>query len=158
LATGFAAKIVKDKLFGQSPDKKRQLSKPVQKSIQEVDLESMEQLQSREIGGEWLVKQVFDVLGIAPILEGAGLRGTQVDIAQMLVTGKLLYPSSELGAERWLKENSGARELYATKEDVSRYRLYGAAEAMYKNKDTIEKGLYGKLCSLFFGQEQNSCL
>jgi hypothetical protein len=47
LATGFAAKIVKDKLFGQSPDKKRQLSKPVQKSIQEVDLESMEQLQSR---------------------------------------------------------------------------------------------------------------
>jgi hypothetical protein len=57
-------------LFGQSPDKKRQLSKPVQKSIQEVDLESMEQLQSREIGGEWLVKQVFDVLGIAPILEG----------------------------------------------------------------------------------------
>jgi hypothetical protein len=154
LATGFAAKIVKDKLFGQSPDKKRQLSKPVQKSIQEVDLESMEQLQSREIGGEWLVKQVFDVLGIAPILEGAGLRGTQVDIAQMLVTGKLLYPSSELGAERWLKENSGARELYATKEDVSRYRLYGAAEAMYKNKDTIEKGLYGKLCSLFSGRSK----
>jgi hypothetical protein len=93
-------KIVKDKLFGQSPDKKRQLSKPVQKSIQEVDLESMEQLQSREIGGEWLVKQVFDVLGIAPILEGAGLRGTQVDIAQMLVTGKLLYPSSETGGRK----------------------------------------------------------
>ena len=154
LAVHFAKKIVKDKLFNTAPNKERQLSKAIKNASQEVDLESMEQIQSREIGGEWLVKQVFDKLGIATILADSGLQGAQVDIAQMLLTGKLLHPSSELEAERWLRENSGASELYPTKEDVSRYKLYGAAEAMYKNKDSIEKELYGKLCSLFSGRSK----
>lgn len=154
LAGNFAEKIVKNKLFSPSPDKERQLSKTIKNNIQEVDLESIEQIQSRSIGGEWLVKQVFDQLGIASILADSGLQGAQVDIAQMLLTGKLLHPSSELEAERWLKENSGVRDLYPTTEDVSRYKLYGAAQAMYQNKDTIEKELYGKLCSLFSGRSK----
>ncbi len=154
LAGHFAEKIVKDKLFSPAPNKERQLSKAIQNNVQEVDLESMEQIQSREIGGEWLVKQVFDELGIASMLADSGLEGAQIDIAQLLLTGKLLHPSSELEAERWLKENSGVGELYPTKEDVSRYRLYRAAEAMYKSKDSIEKELYGKLCNLFSGRSK----
>ncbi|MCF8363808.1 MAG: IS1634 family transposase [Prolixibacteraceae bacterium] len=72
----------------------------------------------------------------------------------MLLTGKLLHPSSELEAERWLKENSGARELYQTKEDISRYRLYNVAGAMYQNKGFIEKELYNNLCNLFSGRSK----
>jgi hypothetical protein len=100
------------------------------------------------------VKQVFDKFGIASRLDGCGLDDSQVDIAQMLLTGKLLHPSSELEAERWLKENSGARELYSTKEDISRYRLYNVAGAMYQNKDFIEKELYNNLCNLFSGRSK----
>ena len=154
LARHFADKIIKDKLFGPALNKQKKLSNDIINNIQEVDLESVEQLDSQEIGGEWLVKQAFDKLGIASILADAGLDISQVDIAQMLLTGKLLHPSSELEAERWLKENSGARELYTTKEDISRYRLYVAAEAIYRNKDTIEKGLYDKLCNLFSGRSK----
>ena len=154
LARHFADKIIKDKLFGPALNKQKKLSNEINNNIQEVDLESVEQLDSQEIGGEWLVKQAFDKLGIASILADAGLDISQVDIAQMLLTGKLLHPSSELEAERWLKENSGARELYTTKEDISRYRLYVAAEAIYRNKDTIEKGLYDKLCNLFSGRSK----
>jgi len=149
LARPFAEKIIKEKLFIPASNKEKKISKEILNNYQEVDLESIEQIDSKEIGGEWLVKQVFDKLGIATILEDSGLAGSQVDIAQMLITGKLLHPSSELETERWLKENSGARELYPTKEDISRYRLYGAAQAMYHNKDIIEKGLYNKLCNLF---------
>jgi len=72
----------------------------------------------------------------------------------MLLTGKLLHPSSESETERWLKENSGARELYPTKDDISRYRLYGAADATYQNKDTIETDLYNKLSTLFSGRSK----
>jgi len=154
LARKFADKIIKEKLFAPAPGKKKKISKEILNNIQEVDLESIEQIESKEIGGEWLVKQVFDKLGIASILAGSGLDIPQIDIAQMLLTGKLLHPSSELEAERWLKENSGARELYPTKEDISRYRLYGAAEVMYQNKDTIETGLYNKLCNLFSGRSK----
>jgi|TARA_R110002050_G_C8916939_1_gene511181 hypothetical protein len=154
LARQFAEKIIKEKLFIPSPDKEKKISKEILKNIQEVDIESIEQIDSKEIGGEWLVKQAFDKLGIASILASLGLDAPQTDIAQMLLTGKLLHPSSELEAERWLKENSGARELYTTKEDISRYRLYAAAEAMYQNKDAIEKGLYNNLCNLFSGRSK----
>lgn len=154
LATQFAEKIIKDKLFIFTPDKKKQVSKEVTNNIQEVDLDSIEQIESKEIGGEWLVKQAFDKLGIATILADLGLDIPQIDIAQMLLTGKLLHPSSELEAERWLKQNSGVRELYQTKEDISRYRLYKAAKDLYQNKDTIEKELYNKLCNLFSGRSK----
>lgn len=154
LARHYAEKIVKEKLFAPAPGKEKKVSKEITNTLQEVDLESIEQVDSKEIGGEWLVKQVFDKLGIAAILADTGLDIPQIDIAQMLLTGKLLHPSSELEAERWLKENSGARELYPTKEDISRYRLYGAAELMYQNKGAIEKGLYNKLCNLFSGRSK----
>jgi len=154
LAKHFAEKIIKEKLFIPTPDKEKKISKEILNNIQEVDLESIEQIDSKDIGGEWLVKQVFDKLGIASILADMGLDIPQIDIAQMLLTGKLLHPSSELEAERWLKENSGARELYPTKEYISRYRLYRAAELMYQNKGAIEKGLYNKLCSLFSGRSK----
>ncbi len=154
LARQFAEKIVKEKLFVFTPEKERKVSKEILSNIQEVDIESVEQVDSKEIGGEWLVKQAFDKLGLSSVLADSGLDATQIDIAQMLLTGKLLHPSSELEAERWLKENSGSRELYHTKEDISRYRLYGAAQAMYQNKDTIEKDLYNKLCNLFSGRSK----
>ena len=72
----------------------------------------------------------------------------------MLLTGKLLHPSSELETERWLKENSGVQELYPAKEDISRYRLYCAAEAIYQNKERIEKGLYNKLWNIFSSRDK----
>ena len=154
LARHFADKIVKEKLFAFTPDKERTISKEILRNIQEVDIESVEQVDSKEIGGEWLVKQAFDKLEVSSILADSGLDATQIDIAQMLLTGKLLHPSSELEAERWLKENSGSRELYHTKEDISRYQLYGAAQAMYQNKNTIEKHLYNKLSTLFSGRSK----
>ncbi len=123
-----------EKLFDASPGRKRKISKEISSNFQEVDLETIEQAESKEIGGEWLVKQVFDKLGIASILENCDLNHSQVDIAQMLLTGKLLHPSSELETERWLKENSGVRELYPTKEDISHYRLYNVAGAMFENR------------------------
>lgn len=150
LARYFAEKIIKEKLFAPvTLNKEKKISKEILNYIQEVDLDSIEQIESKEIGVEWLVKQAFDKFGIPAILAGSGIEGPQADIAQMLLTGKLLHPSSELETERWLKENSGARELYPVKEDISRYRLYGAAEAMYQNKERIEKGLYNKLSNIF---------
>lgn len=154
LATQFAEKIIKEKLFSPTPEKKKKISKEITNNIQEVDLDSIEQIESKEIGGEWLVKQAFDKLGIATILTDLGLNVPQIDIAQMLLTGKLLHPSSELEAERWLKQNSGARELYRTKENISRYRLYTAAKNLYQNKDIIEKELYSKLSGLFSGRSK----
>ena len=123
VAQKFADKIIKNKLFSTNT-KKSVIEKEIKNNYQEVDLETIEQIESKEIGGEWLIKQAFDKLGIDKILSETGLSANQAEIAQMLLTAKLLHPSSELETERWLSENSAAPELYKTDENISRYKLY----------------------------------
>lgn len=149
IAQSFADKIIKEKLFVARNHGTRSLSKEISNNYQEVDIENIEQIESKTIGGEWLVKQAFDKLGIDKILANAGLSVSQVDIAQMLLTAKLIHPSSELETERWLSENSATGELYKTEENISRYKLYKAATEMYDNKGLIDASLYNKVSNLF---------
>jgi hypothetical protein len=122
LAQSFAKQISKEKIF--SPNKGKAISKEVDSNYQNVNLDSLEQTESKDIGGEWLVKQAFDKLGIPDILKSVGIDKKQVEIAQLLLKAKLIHPSSELETERWLNENSAAIELYKEVEPVSRYKLY----------------------------------
>ena len=72
----------------------------------------------------------------------------------MLLTAKLLHPSSELETERWLSENSAAPELYQLDENISRYKLYKVADIMYNNKELIDKTLYSNITDLFSGKNK----
>jgi hypothetical protein len=151
LAHRFVSEIHKKGLF---PSKKRKSSIGVAPSenYQEINLESVEEEESREIGGEWLCKQAFDNLGIDKLLSQIGMNENQIDMAQILLTAKLIHPSSELETERWLKENSGALELYGEEAfSTTRYRLYQAATKLYQEKALIEKELYS-ICSGLFNQ------
>jgi hypothetical protein len=51
LAVHFAEKIIKEKLFAPTPGKERKISKEICSNIQEVDIETIEQVESKEIGG-----------------------------------------------------------------------------------------------------------
>ncbi len=101
-----------------------------------------------------MVKQSFEKLGIDKILSTIGLSKNQIDIAQLLLTSKLLHPSSELETERWLSENSAAKELYRSDEHISRYKLYKAATFMYENREQIEKQLHNNINTLFSGKSK----
>ena len=149
----FADKIIKNKLFVDRK-KTRTLTKEVENNYQNIDIETIEQEESKDIGGEWLVKQSFEKLGIDKILSQINIPDNQVDIAQMLLSTKLLHPSSELEAERWLKENSATAELYETQENISRYKLYKAAASMYDNKELIEEKLYNNINNIFSGKSK----
>ena len=151
LAHKFTNIINKQKIF-TSKKSEVPLAKNLEENYQEIDIDSIEEEESREIGGEWLCKQTFDRLGINRLLEDVGMDSNQIKIAQMLLITKLIHPSSELESERWLKENSGALELYDVKEySITRYKLYQVALMMYKAKDLIEKELYS-ICSGLFSQ------
>ena len=147
LAQSFAKQISKEKIF--SSDKGQLISKDVQNNFQTVDLESLEQVESKEIGGEWLVKQAFEAMDIPSILATIGLDAKQVKVAQMLLTAKLLHPSSELETQRWLNQNSACAELFDYQEDITRYSLYQVTSKMYSEKENIDKDLYSKTTNLF---------
>ena len=150
-AAQFTKKIIDKGVFTLKKNT-RSISKAAEAEYQEVDLNSIEQLESKSIGGEWLVKQAFGKFGMSDILSSIGMGVIEADIAQMLLTAKMLHPSSELETERWLQENSGIQELHNVRTDhhpVTRYRLYKAATHMYKYKDEIEKALYSTTQNLF---------
>ncbi len=149
LAQQFANEIQAKGLF-PSTKRNSSLGGELDSNFQEINLESIDNEECRELGGEWLCKQAFDQLGLNDLFSTAGFNDTQVSMAQMLLTAKLLHPSSELEAERWLKESSGAMELYGEEEfSTTRYRLYQAGTLLYNNKDIIEKTLYSKCCDIF---------
>ena len=149
-AAQFTKKII-DKGVFTLKKKVKSISKELEADYQEVDINSIEQLESKTIGGEWLVKQAFDKFGMSDLFSSIGMNEIEAGIAQMLLTAKMLHPSSELEAERWLQENSGVHEIHNLRDDhpVTRYRLYKAATHMYKHKDKIEKHLYSTTQNLF---------
>jgi len=149
----YADKIIKEKLFTDN-QKVKSLTKEIERNYENIDLETIEQVESKDIGGEWLVKQTLDSLGIDGILQTAGLSSNESKIAQILLTAKLLHPGSELETERWLKENSAAGDLYSIGENISRYKLYKAATTMYEAKDYIEKSVYNKIQNIFSGKNK----
>lgn len=149
LAQEFSKKIITEKLFITTPPDKKRISKEISTHYQEVDLDTIEQIESRNMGGEWLVKQAMEKLGIQEILSATGMSKEETSIAQMLLTAKAIHPSSELETERWLHEGSATKELYNANEEVSRYKLYKAATQMYDHKTDIENRLYSNVSTLF---------
>jgi len=149
IAQEFSQKIITDKLFITTATDKRSISKEISRNFQEVDLDTIEEIESRNIGGEWLIKQAMERLGIEEILTGTGMGKEETSIAQMLLTAKAIHPSSELESERWLHENSAIRELYNTNKKVSRYKLYKAATQMHNNKSVIDSHLYTNVSTIF---------
>lgn len=152
-AQEFADKIIKNKLFTTN-NKKSKIEHEIKSNYQEVDLETIEQIESKEIGGEWLVKQSFESLGIDKLLSEIGMSENQIKIAQTLLSAKMLHPSSELETERWLAENSAAAEVFETDENISRYKLYKAAEQMYAYKEFIDNSLYSNIKGMFPGRSK----
>lgn len=150
LAHKFAKILIDNKVF---PSKRKTLLEPdIKSSYIEVDIESAEELESKELGGEWLCKQALEKLSFDNICQDIGMEKPAITIAKALITARMVHPSSELEAERWLKESSSTMELYKKQpNDVTRYRLYKAATMLYANKDAIEKKLY-QICSGLFSQ------
>ena len=150
LAAKFTKKIIEKGIF---PVKKKQkpISAELLADFQQIDMQSIDQLESKTIGAEWLVKQVFNRFGLNDLFSGIGMTDNESGIAQMLLTAKMIHPSSELEIERWLQENSGVGILYnpADHHPVSRYRLYKAASMLYRNKDEIEQKMYCTANNLF---------
>ncbi len=149
LAQEFSKKIITEKLFITPSFNKKSISKEISRNYQEVDLDTIEQIESRDIGGEWLVKQAMEKLGIEKILSNMGMSKEETTTAQILLTAKAIHPSSELETERWLHENSATKELYNTNGKTSRYKLYKAATQMYDHKTDIDNQIYNNVSTLF---------
>lgn len=149
LAQKFSKQILKNGTFPFKPQK-RNNSQSTDIEYVEVNLESAEEIESRDLGGEWLAKQAFERLELDDILSATAMGSKEIVMSKALLTAKMIHPSSELETERWLVENTATMALYDDSPNrVSRYQLYKAATMLYDHKEQIEKKIYEQCRNLF---------
>ena len=152
LAHYFFKKLVSKQLKLASTETRQTGSK----NLVEVDLDSFEAIDSKQIGGEWLCHQAFEELGLGIFLSGGlGFNSNEQSLSMLSLIGRMLYPASELCTEKWLKENSAALELVSPiSGSVDRNRLTKASLMLYREKDKIEDYLSKKVEDIFGLQDK----
>lgn len=149
LAKKFVKQIVNKGAFSFAKPSPKPSSKSDIEYLQ-VDIESAEELESKELGGEWVCKQAFERLNLDDILISMDIEPKDITLTKALLTAKMVHPSSELETERWLKENSSTLELYGENTEIAtRYQLYKVGQMLYNNKEYFEKRLYDACYNLF---------
>ncbi len=81
---------------------------------QTVDINSLENEESRTIGAEGVVYHTIKKLQLDQKLIELGFSKPQVDVAIGVITGRLISPNSERATHIWLQEISGIGEVMNT--------------------------------------------
>jgi transposase len=148
----FFRKLIKKQLESAPTENKRSGIR----NIVEIDLDSFETVDSKQIGGEWLCLQAFEELGLTGFISNQlGFNDNQVAVSMLSLTGRMLHPASELSTSNWLNENSAAMELTCPDSGtIDRNRLTNATLMLYRDKDKIEDYISEKVNDIF-GLEDN---
>ena len=139
------------KLIKKQLDKEKSEKKNSNADYETVDLNSLEGIESKEIGAEWLCSQAIEQLGLRDFFSNElSWNNNQVSVASLALLGRLLYPTSELKTAKWLNENSAAMELYSPESrSIDRNRLQQGAVMLYQEREKIETFLTGRITDIY---------
>jgi hypothetical protein len=115
-----------------------------------IDLGKVATTANRSLGPELLAGYAWETLEMEKILKDAGITKKSAAIAKAAIFARLIRPSSELAALKWIKEVSSVPELTdgeltCLKKDP----LYLVADILLYHKDAIEAGLRQKEEEIF---------
>lgn len=148
-AQKFARKISEQNLLDQEHEEEKDES-----DYQNVDLNSIESEGVREIGAEWMCKQMADELDIQGFLQKQGWNKKWQQLGEISIISKAVFAVSENKTAQWLRDNSGLLEFYDFDfDDVNRHQLYQASSKLYEEKVALEDYLFGKTRELFTPQD-----
>lgn len=123
-------------------------------NYQTVDVASLENHRVRQIGGEYLGTVFFNKLQLSECLKGCGFTQRQIEIAMLLIIGRLVHPGSERHLHQWAQTISGLDELIKTDfTQLSLNSLYNVIDLLFEHKTEIEAHLRRKENDLFSLEE-----
>ena len=113
-------------------------------AVATVDLDSLEHEDARSAGGERVCLAGLAELGFRALLREQGVGGRDARVATALVVAKMLHPSSEREALRWLREDSAALELLDLDRGkaVSLQKLYRTGDVLWRLRRELQAGLF----------------
>ena len=93
----------------------RELEKPTDESLDgdtaHIELDSVEMDNARSVGSERLALASLEALGFLGVLKDVGFSDRDARIALALVVARMIHPSSERQALRWLETNRATLEF-----------------------------------------------
>ena len=116
-----------------------------------VDLDSLGHENPRSVGCERLCLKALDELAFEDILRGLDVVDRDARIAAALVVARMVHPSSEREASRWLRCDSATAELLGLEGDrkaLSRKTLYRIGDILWRHREAIQAALFQKERSL----------
>ena len=129
------------------------LSEKPDPAVVRVDLDSMEHQDPVSVGAERVCLQALEDLGLQRILKGCELSLRDARIATAIVAARMIHPSSEREASRWLQCDSALPELLGLEADqraLSRKTLYRVCYLLWKHRKALQQGLRQQESALFW--------
>ncbi len=122
--------------FSRSPD--------ADNPVATVNLDTLQHEPTRSVGAERLCLHALEQLEFGNLLLRAGARWRDTQLATALVVARMLHPSSEREALRWLQHSSCLLELLGIEGDVglSLSQLYRTNDLLWKHRQALQKGLF----------------
>ena len=123
--------------------------------IQSVDINSIETEDVREIGAEWMCKQMLEAMEVPSFVKSCDIEGIQLQHCLINWISRMVHPCSEHATAKWLDLNSALGELIGSKhQSITRHHLYKAASTLYKKKDMLDDHLIATTRSMFNLQDK----
>ena len=112
--------------------------RPSGEAVATVDLDSLDHENPRSVGCERLCpKALEDILGTLDV------SGRDARIAAALLVARMIHPSSEREASRWLRTDSAAAELLDLDDKALGHRtLYRVGDILWRHREALQAALF----------------
>jgi len=102
-----------------------------------------------QLGPQLVALEAWENLGLSPMLQEAGLNASQIATAQLLVSARLIEPTSEWALIDWAERTALPELLDLRVTKSTKDRLYHAGDALFAHRKAIEAGLREREAGLF---------
>lgn len=123
--------------------------------FQKVDINSATTSEQRTIGAEYTALSFLKKLELEQLFFELGLSQRETHVAELLIIGRMVHPSSERQTHLWAQQVSGLADLLETDfQHLSLNTLYEVSDKIHEHQQAIESYLAAKERDLFALKEQ----
>jgi len=119
-------------------------------NMEQVDINSIQHDEVKEVGAEWLCLQAIEELGIIELLKSENWDLEIINKALVLLVSRAVYPASEHKTSQWIDSSSAITELiFKGHQSISHQQLYKVGDKLYELHEPLGQHLSAKTNELF---------